>query len=470
MNHRLFKFPNMKYNNEYDSFYKGGFGMKGKFTRFVLIVLCSIFLFNSEDASSIQDLFTKIQDGLRSGLIAYKLTEPEEVKALLGEPSKQQERQDGGMQMLGYEYPDLQIVFWKMRNDPAPFTLRRIYYQEKQIEIGEDKKLVLRTNDDLKKIDRFSGLANISLVKLDLRDQIKFLNSMSFDTLTEWPSENNLPPGFRPNEFIANAKDPGLGVRSLHEQGIDGTGVGIAIIDQPLLLGHAEYTSCITRYDETGLKDLSPQMHGSPVASIAVGKNLGIAPGASLTYFAVPMWERDNMPYITALKKILEWNKALPEQEKIRAVSISTGMFPNYPHYEEWKEILLQMESYGILVVTCDPAMLDYGILSLLPGKNPDDFASYKAGTYVSEKDVIRVPGANKTVASHRGHGVYTFDRRGGMSWGAPYIAGLAALAFQVDQEIFPKEIIRPLIETAVKTDSGPIVNPAGFIEKVHAK
>ncbi|MCJ7580267.1 MAG: S8/S53 family peptidase, partial [Candidatus Aminicenantes bacterium] len=199
-------------------------------------------------------------------------------------------------------------------------------------------------------------------------------------------------------------------------------------------------------------------------------KNLGIAPGASLTYFAVPTWDRDNMPYITALKKILEWNKTLSEQEKIRSVSISTGMFPNYPHYEEWKEMLVQMESDGILVVTCDPAMLNYGILALLPGKDPDDAANYIAGAYVSGKNVIRVPGANKTLASHRGNEVYTFDRRGGMSWGAPYIAGLAALAFQVNQEISPKEIIRLLIETAVKTDSGPIVNPVEFIEKVRAK
>jgi serine protease AprX len=444
--------------------------MKVKCFRFFLTVLCSIFFINSAGASSIQDLFTKIQDGLRSGIIAYRLTEPEEVKALLGEPSQQQEGKDGGMQMLGYEYPDLQIVFWKMSNDPAPFTLRRIYYQKKQIDIGEDKKLILRSNDDLTKIDLFWGLSNVSLVKLDLRDQMNFLNSMTFDTLTEWPPENKLPQGFRPNEFIANAKNPGLGIRSLHKKGIDGTGVGIAIIDQPLLLGHKEYTACITRYDETGLKDLSPQMHGSPVASVAVGKNLGIAPGASLSYFAVPMWERDNMPYITALKKILEWNTILPEQEKIRAVSLSTGMFPDYPHYEEWKETLTQMDSNGILVVTCDPAMLDYGILSLLPGENPDKFESYIPGIYVSEEDVIRVPGANKTVASHRENDVYTFDRRGGMSWGAPYIAGLAVLAFQVDPQILPKEIIRLLIETTVKTDSGPIVNPVGFIEKVSAK
>ena len=173
------------------------------------------------------------------------------------------------------------------------------------------------------------------------------------------------------------------------------------------------------------------------------------------------------MPYITSLKKILVLNESLPDQEKIRTVSISTGMFPHFPHYEEWQEMLKQMESHGILVVTCDPTMLNYGILSLNPGENPDEFESYKPGNYVSTENVIRVPGANKTVASHRGHDVYTFDRMGGMSWGAPYIAGLATLAFQVNPSIQPKEIIQLLIETVVKTDAGPIVNPGDFIEKV---
>jgi hypothetical protein len=444
--------------------------MKHNIARLFITVLCAVFLISSIKTGNNDDLITKINNGLKSGEIAFKLSTPEEIISLLGEPLKKKEDKDGGMQMLGFEYPDIQMAFWKMRDDPAPFTLRHITYQEEQIDIGEDKKLILRTNGDLEKIDRFWGLANISLVNLDLKDQITFLNSMTFDTLTEWPSEGKLPQEFRPADIIANAKNPGLGVRALHEKGIDGTGVGIAIIDQPLLLGHTEYTSCLTRYDETGLKDLSPQMHGSPVTSIAVGKNLGVAPGASLTYFAVPMWERDNLPYITSLKKILEWNKRLPDQEKIRTVSISNGMFPHYPHYEEWKEMLKQMESHGILVVTCDPAMLDYGILSLDPGKNPDKIESYKPGIYISEGDVLRVPGANKTLASHRGNDVYTFDRMGGMSWGAPYIAGLAALAYQVNPNIQPKEIIQLLIATVVKADAGPIVNPVGFIEKARAK
>jgi serine protease AprX len=305
---------------------------------------------------------------------------------------------------------------------------------------------------------------------LDLRNEREFLDSMTFDTLTEWPVEDKLPIGFKPAELIENAKNPGLHVRSLHEKGIDGSGVGIAIIDQPLLLGHVEYTSKINRYDETGLGDMSPQMHGSPVTSIAVGENIGVAPGASLTYFAVPMWEEDNLLYIDSLKKIFELNKNLPGKEKIRVVSISTGVFPGQPHYEEWKEALEQADTQGILVVTCDQAVLDYGILSLSPGKDPNDPESYKPGIYISDSDIIRVPGANKTVASHLGIDVYTFDRKGGMSWGTPYIAGLAALAFQVDPEIKPKEIVQILADTVTETESGPIVNPTRFIEVVHEK
>jgi hypothetical protein len=182
-----------------------------------------------------------------------------------------------------------------------------------------------------------------------------------------------------------------------------------------------------------------------------------VAPGASLTYFAVPMWESDNASYINALRSIFELNKNLPAKEKIRVVSISTGMFPHYPNFNEWKEVLNHAEKLGIIVVTCDQTILDYGMLSLIPGEDPDKIQSYKPGKYVSEDDLIRVPGANKTLASHRGNYVYMYDRKGGMSWGAPYIAGLAALAHQVDPEINSKNIIKYLIQTATQTESGRI-------------
>ena len=79
----------------------------------------------------------------------------------------------------------------------------------------------------------------------------------------------------------------------------------------------------------------------------------------------------------------------------------------------------------------------------------------------------MKVPIGNKTIASHIGIDVYRYDREGGRSWAAPYLAGLAALANQVNPEIEPQTIIDCLIGTATQTKAGPVVNPRGFIQRV---
>jgi subtilisin family serine protease len=65
---------------------------------------------------------------------------------------------------------------------------------------------------------------------------------------------------------------------------------------------------------------------------------------------------------------------------------------------------------------------------------------------------------------------VYTYWVEGGMSWTVPYLAGLAALAFQIDPEIPPAQIKELWTSTATKTSAGPIVNPPKFIEAVRSR
>ena len=55
-------------------------------------------------------------------------------------------------------------------------------------------------------------------------------------------------------------------------------------------------------------------------------------------------------------------------------------------------------------------------------------------------------------------------------SWTAPYLAGLAALAWQVNPAIQPKEAVQLWRETATRPKAGPVVNPAAFIEAVKAR
>lgn len=414
------------------------------------------------------DLIIKLQSAIRSGDIRYRLTEPKEIRELLGKPRQESSRKDGGLDILEISYPDIRIIFGKQRIDKyAVFTILHITMMDQEVDIGQNMRLVLRNNDDLRKLDNFWGFQNVSLKNLDLREEDELLASMPFDSDTEWPPQEKLPTGFDPQKLLTYGKNPGLCIRTLHAQGITGKGIGIAILDQPLLLGHEEYTSRLVRYDATGLVGFSPQMHGSPVSSIAVGKEIGVAPEATLSYFSVPMWEGEMSYYTRSLYRILELNNILPKDEIIRVVSISDGAFIRKKGLQEWYEALQKVEEGGILVVTCDTSFIKFGTLNLIEGRDPDSPNSYSVGKYCSEEDVLRIPAGNKTIASHRGINVYTYDREGGRSWAAPYIAGLAALAFQVNPDITPLRIKELLIKTATKTESGPIINAIDFIESV---
>jgi len=408
-----------------------------------------------------------IRRAVAEGKIAYKLTTPEELKALLGAGGKKKITNDGGMEILVLNYSDILARFGRMRDYSAPFTLLFIIAKGTPMDIGQDRQVILRNEDDLKKFDPFWGFAGVSLANLDLRGHRKLLDTMPFDSQTIWPEPNKMPEGFDPAALLEEGKNPGLGIRRLHEQGIDGRGVSIAIIDQPLLKDHIEYADKIKRYEAIDVEGVNLQMHGPPVTSIAVGKTCGVAPAAALFYFAAPMWKPDNQSYCKVIDEIINLNQSASVSEKIRVVSVSTGMFPQQANFDHWKEVLKRAEKHGILVVTCDPAFLEYGTLSRIPDKDSDNPSSYRRGKYSSANDVLFVPAGNRTIASRRGSEVYTYDRNGGMSWAAPYLAGLAALAYQVNPEIKPKTIVNLWLKTAVQTDIGPVVNPAGFIEAV---
>jgi hypothetical protein len=163
----------------------------------------------------------------------------------------------------------------------------------------------------------------------------------------------------------------------------------------------------------------------------------------------------------------MEHNENAGALEQIRVVNISGGISSKNPNYDRWQETLKKAHKLGILVVTTTSPYLNYERLNHIQGADPDDPNNYyNYGTGKSRS--LMIPVGNKTTASHFGPQVYTYwAGRGGGSWGAPYMAGLAALAFQVNPEIEPLTTAGLLAKTATHTKAGPIVNPRGFIESV---
>jgi len=320
--------------------------------------------------------------------------------------------------------------------------------------------------------DPFSvDLRHFDLSGLDLMDTLDDLMYASFDTGTIWPNVGKMPPGYDWQEILKLGKNPGLGIRKLHQQGITGTGVGIAIIDQPLLTEHQEYVDQLRLYEvaegtSTSWTDMA-SMHGSAVASIAVGKTVGVAPDADLYFIGTSMcnstgtYEGNDYGCLAqSVRRILEINRELPEGRKIRVISISVGWRPTAVGYAEISAATQEAKEAGILVVSSNLQEVhgfDFMGLGRAPDADPDRFESYEPGLFWADpfyanlegySEVLMVPMDSRTTAGPGGVDEYVFYREGGWSWSIPYIAGVYALAAQVEPSITPNMFWQLALET----------------------
>ena len=62
------------------------------------------------------------------------------------------------------------------------------------------------------------------------------------------------------------------------------------------------------------------------------------------------------------------------------------------------------------------------------------------------------------------GKDVYTFWTRGGLSWGAPYIAGVVALGMQVNPGLRIDQVNKLLYDSGWDFQRGRLINPVGFV------
>ena len=331
---------------------------------------------------------------------------------------------------------------------------------------------------------------------LDLSNRLADLLHADFDGQTVWPAA--LPAGFDPKAIAELGRNPGLGVRALHAKGITGKGVGVAILDQALLVDHQEYKDRLRHYEEIHWPaDTEAQMHAPAVASLACGQTVGVAPEADLYFIAEQNGEwsgRDldwDFTWVAhSIERVLQINQTLRAENRIRVISISVGWSRGQKGYEETMAAVKKAENEGVFVVS---TVLDgtHGVslmgLGRDPRKDPDDVHSYSPGAFWRNEfvsnpmfwsggNVLQVPMDSRTTASPCGAEDYVFYSDGGLSWAVPYLAGLYALACQVRPAIAPGNFLQAALSTGDTVDCeidgkqyklGRIVNPARLIEEI---
>ena len=300
------------------------------------------------------------------------------------------------------------------------------------------------------------------------------------------------------DEVKEKAKDPGLGVRSLHKQGFTGKGVRMAIIDQPIGK-HKEYSSRIVKNVDINTNDVpsgwrQASMHAAAVTSIAVGETVGVAPEAEVEFYSAVNLSYDpkeiqeyndrinneikkhpnnskylqeqlqlfkrkgccpsNKPYVDAINQILDNNEKVPENEKVTVISISWGFDEFAPGYEDLKKAIDRAKQQGVFIVST--ALSEhYGFNTCGANRNPDgnldDPDNYEAGAFFKNrsekpdeqyrKELLLVPMDHRTVADYTDGESYRYEGNdGGMSWSTPWLASMYALAKQADSNITPEK------------------------------
>jgi len=333
---------------------------------------------------------------------------------------------------------------------------------------------------DIQEITSISPYQDIrwkDLQKIESQLDSSIIKTFWFNEKTVWP-EKYLAYS---KSLIIKGKNPGLGIRRLHQQGITGKGVAIAIIDQNICLDHPEFANKIVEYHDVGCNTPSNQssMHGPAVASLLVGDSIGTAPDAKLYFVAAPSWTQDAKYQADALNWIIAKNNSLPDNAKIRAVSISAAPSgPGTPftrNNADWDSAYVHAVNAGILIIDCTQ---NHGITApcYYDIDDPDNVSACIPGwpglVFINDTNRICIPTSLRTTAEEydEGNFSYQFTGRGGLSWAEPYLVGVIALGWQVRPDISGDEMLLLVRKSAYLTNSGAlIIQPKAFIDSVKA-
>jgi len=338
----------------------------------------------------------------------------------------------------------------------------------------------------IKKVSSVSNYQDVrwkNLRKITSQLDSSIIKTLTFNEKTIWPRKYKSYA----THLLSAGKNSGLEIRNLHKQGITGKGVNVAIIDQNICLDHPEYIGKIKEYHDVGCEQPPDKssMHGPAVASLLVGDSIGTAPDAKIYFVAAPSWTKDAKYYADALTWIIDKNKTLPIDEKIRAVSVSAEPSGSGTTFTKntslWDSAYSNAIKSGLIVLDCTknnsitfPCYYDIenpdSISKCLPGYPGSTYEVGYPGITNVNLNRIYVPNSLRTVAEEytKGECSYTYWGRGGLSWAVPYLVGTLALGWQLRPDISGQEMIKLLYSTSYSKENGmKIIQPKLFIDSV---
>ncbi len=276
-----------------------------------------------------------------------------------------------------------------------------------------------------------------------------------------------------------------IGAPSVHERGIIGQGIKVAILDSGVDTDHAELAGKVLAY--RNFTDNGPEDaigHGTHVAGIAMGKGvrdvedagqknrvLGVAPGAEL--IVAKVCGNDGWCSEGAIMEAIEW--AVAQGADVMNLSLGGGAFADHCDGDPLASKLNWAVDQGVTVVAASGNGGELGEGVAVPGCGSKVIAVGAVdasdtvqpwSSYGRPLDLV-APGVN-ILSSLSCQSVQTcpeagYGKASGTSMAAPHVAGAAALLLQADPTMTPLQVYDVLTETAKDLGVTGFDTKAGF-------
>ena len=254
-----------------------------------------------------------------------------------------------------------------------------------------------------------------------------------------------------PDDMMQNSATLRWKLSEIHNRGINGEGIVIAILDDGINIHHNAFKRAkrdnpilaqnfVPGEEKIKVSDCEPGAHGTMSVFIAGGEAFsnvpcGVAPNATLLLLRVGKNEYYSMSAVTAALKALIEHREAQGEDALHIVSMSFGM-PYDPDDKDQQIILSLILKLKSLDVVCVASAGNYGAYEggiLFPACS-EDVISVGALTvkgYSRESNAptgidVLAPGENVPVPSTKRPN--KAGRSSGSSCAAPAIAGLVAL------------------------------------------
>lgn len=361
--------------------------------------------------------------------------------------------------------------------------------QLKQIQLAKTAEELMNESDD-GMIDVRS--ADLSKIDFSIYENSYLSNHLFFDDMTKWPAQ--LPNDFLPNVLLESGKNPGFHLDQLHDAGINGESVSIAMIGQPFLVDHSEHSKQIQMVQSFKDLNFTASFAATAMVSITVGKNVGVAPNAKIYYLVEETQDLSEFEMMSIeqkraavtveniaedVLKFIDFNHTLTEENKIRVICIPVRYFQESKGANLMNQAINQAKNAGIQVLCwgMDNPMERFIGMNKMPYLDANELESYEVDqryqTKFKDKPWLIIPNAGKTVASGSGVNNYDYYAGGANDFLIPYVSGLYALAYQVQPGLDFNDFMEIIEETGIplndsKTPWGIVVDPVAMIERMN--